>query len=128
MKQSLFHLVDRNCVRSGLWSIGTVVNINVVNRDRGQSGPWSISTWSIGTVVNINVVNRDRGQSGPWSISMWSIGTIVNRNRGQSGPWSILTWSNGTLPCLALLFACCVWAIQHTAPLRHFLQYCIYKK
>src|SRR5580765_648304 len=57
MKQSLFHLVDRYCVQSELWSIGTVVNINVVNQDRDQSAPWSI-----GTVVNINVVNRDCGQ------------------------------------------------------------------
>jgi len=71
-----------------------VVNINVVNRDCGQSGLWSIGT----------VVNRDWSIA-TWSISTRSIGTVVNRDCGQSGlwsisSWSILTWSNRALPLL----------------------------
>jgi len=51
----------------------------VVNRDRGQSGPWSIGT----------VVNRDRGQLQRGQFQR------DQSQRGQSGPWSIVTWSNG---------------------------------
>jgi len=46
-----------------------VVNIDVVNRHRGQLRPWSIETWSILTWSNER-----------WLIATWSIGTVVNIN------------------------------------------------
>jgi len=64
--------------------------VNVVNRDGGQSG-W----WSIGTVVNIIVVNRDGGQSkrGQYQHDQYQHGQSQRGQlqRGQSGLWSILT-------------------------------------
>jgi len=41
--------LEPHCGQSGRWSIGIVININVVNRHRGQLRSWSIETWSIAT-------------------------------------------------------------------------------
>ena len=49
-----------------------MVVINVVNRDRGQSGPWAIGTVGNSNVGNINVAN----------INVAKI-NVVNRDRGQ---------------------------------------------